>query len=152
MKRQRLKEGAIVKIPLQDGYHSYGRLLYNPYVEIFDYHTKEDVTNMDEIVSKPVLFTLSVYNDAITKGRWKIVGEKLYSPDKKIPLQFMQDITDPKECHLIDALGNMRRVSLKECRGYERAVVWEPEHIEERIEDHFAGRSNIWVETFKLKE
>ena len=37
----------------------------------------------------------------------------------------------------------------EECVGLERAAVWEPEHVEDRLRDHFAGRSNRWVESLK---
>jgi hypothetical protein len=30
--------------------------------------------------------------------------------------------------------------------------VWEPEHVEERIRDHYAGRANRWAESLRIQE
>jgi hypothetical protein len=37
----------------------------------------------------------------------------------------------------------------QECLGLERAAVWEPEHVEDRLRDHYAGVTNKWVESLK---
>jgi hypothetical protein len=39
----------------------------------------------------------------------------------------------------------------EDCVGLERAAVWEPEHIEDRLRDHFNGIKNIWEESLKIK-
>jgi hypothetical protein len=38
------------------------------------------------------------------------------------------------------------------CAGLERAEVWDPEHVEDRLRDHRAGRANKWVESLALKD
>lgn len=152
MKRQRIQSGAVVEIPLGDGTHTYGRLLVRPYVEVYDSVTRDAVTDLNAIVARPVLFTVSVFDRAITSGRWPIVGKLPYDEDTaEMPLQFKQDAADLRRCSLIDAWGNITRASLEECQGLERAAVWEAEHIEDRIRDHYAGRPNVWVEQLKLK-
>jgi hypothetical protein len=153
MKRQRIQAGAVVKIPLGDGTHTYGRLLVKPYVEVYDSVTREEITDLESIVAKPVLFTVSVFDHAITKGRWPIVSKLPYDEETaELPLQFLQDVADPRRCRLIDAWGNITPASIEECAGLERAAVWEPEHVEDRIRDHYAGRPNTWFESLKLKE
>ena len=47
--------------------------------------------------------------------------------------------------------GKIRSASKEECLGLERAAVWEPSHVEERIVDYYAGRKNQWLESLKLK-
>jgi hypothetical protein len=39
----------------------------------------------------------------------------------------------------------------QECAGLEVAAVWDPEHVEDRLRDHFDGRPNIWVESIRLE-
>lgn len=39
----------------------------------------------------------------------------------------------------------------EECAVLERAAVWDPGHVEDRLRDHFAGQSNKWVESLRLK-
>jgi len=43
-----------------------------------------------------------------------------------------------------------RPASREECAGLEAAAVWEPEHVEDRLRDHFAGRPNKWVESLRI--
>lgn len=38
-----------------------------------------------------------------------------------------------------------------EVEGLERLAVWDPEHVEDRIRDHYNGVQNIWVESLRLK-
>jgi hypothetical protein len=40
--------------------------------------------------------------------------------------------------------------TLAECSGLERAAVWDPEHVVDRLRDHAAGRPNQWVESLKI--
>jgi len=47
--------------------------------------------------------------------------------------------------------GHIRQASRAECEGLERCAVWEPEHVEDRLRDHFAGKPNVWVESLRLK-
>ncbi len=153
MKKQKFIPGAIVRIEIDGLYHVYGRLLKKPYIEFYDSRSNEDQIDLEEVVKKPVLFTLCVYDDAVTKGRWKIVGKALVkSDDMKIPLMFMQKPIPPYDCSVIDAFGNKTKSSIDQCRGLERVAAWEPEHVEERLRDFYLGNSNRWVELLKLKE
>jgi hypothetical protein len=153
MKRQKFVPGAIVKIPLDETYHTYGRLLVRPYVAVYDYRTDADQADLQEIIKRAILFIVCVYDYAITKGRWEIIGKvSLDSDNVEVPPQFIQDSYAPYNCSLIDALGNLTPATIEECRGLERSAVWEPEHVEERIRDFYAGKVNRWAESLKLKE
>lgn len=154
MKKQRFKKGSLVKIQFNDTLHTYGRLLEKPYITFYDAKTSKEMDDVTKIASQPVLFTVSVYDHAITSGRWQIIGH--LPPEIKpveIPLQFMQDPINPNMVRVIDEYGNIRPSTLEECSklGLERAAVWEPEHVEERIDDYYKGKPNTWVESLKLK-
>lgn len=43
------------------------------------------------------------------------------------------------------------QASKDEIKDLERAATWEPEHVEERLADHFVGRPNVWVERYKIR-
>ncbi len=152
-KRQKRTPGSIVKIDLGDGYHSYARIL-EAGLAFYDIRTKEDITDMKRIIQKPILFITEVYNHAITKGRWPKVGKvPLEDTLKKVPLKFIQDPIKPEEISIYDPnTGNIRPATREECEGLERAAVWEPEHIEDRLRDHYAGVPNKWVESLKIKD
>jgi hypothetical protein len=47
--------------------------------------------------------------------------------------------------------GVERPATREECFGLERAAVWDPEHVVSRLDDHFAGRPNAWVDLMRLK-
>jgi len=153
MKKQKFTPGAIVKVQFEESCHIYGQLLMKPYVAFYDFKVSDDQSNLREIVEKPVLFILCVFDHAITKGRWEIIGKVSFEENNiEIPLQFIQDSYPPYNCFLIDASGNMRPASIDQCRGLERSSVWEPEHVEERLRDFYASRINRWVESLKYRE
>lgn len=46
--------------------------------------------------------------------------------------------------------GGEEPASRQELEGLEVAAVWDPEHVEDRLRDHFSGRPNKWVESIRL--
>lgn len=63
----------------------------------------------------------------------------------------MQDVMNSKLFSNYDN-GKIRRATKMACEGLERAAVWEPEHVEERLRDLYVGKPNIWVEQLKIKD
>ncbi len=57
---------------------------------------------------------------------------------------------NPSRCVLMDALGNEYPATIDQCVGLEPVAVWEAEHVESRIDDFYAGRSNSFLESIKL--
>jgi hypothetical protein len=152
MKRQRRTIGAIVKIPLQDGSHSYGLVLDKASIAVFKIKTKEDL-QASEILEKDVLFIIAVYDNVITSGRWEKIG-KAASSERflNLPMKFIQDQLNPSTIQLYNPnTGEITPSTKEECVGLERAAVWAAEHVEERISDFFYGRKNVWVEQQRLK-
>jgi hypothetical protein len=72
-KRQQRTVGAIVKIPLDDGWHTYAQILPEADCSVFEARTEKELT-VSEVVSRPVLFRVAVYRHAFTRGRWPKVG------------------------------------------------------------------------------
>jgi hypothetical protein len=65
---------------------------------------------------------------------------------------FIQDELEPNKFELYDPnTGDIKPAKKVDCIGLERAAVWEAGHVEERIVDHFAGRTNKWVEDMRIK-
>lgn len=153
MKQQRFIPGAIVRIPIGDGFHTYGRLLIFPYIEIYDYRTMENILDLEAIVSHTVLFTVSSHRSVITKGDWEIVGELPYDEkNAMVPMQFWQDPQDPSKCILMDRFDNKIPATIEECRGLERVSCWEINHIVDRIRDHYSGIPNVWAQQSMVRE
>ncbi len=141
-----------MKIPIEEGFHTYGRLLCRPHVQIFDCKTKDDIVDMNEIILRPVLFFVCISDYIINEGHWEKVGKVPYvEAEVEIPMRFVQDpyyLT----VELVDAYGKREKTSIERCRELERSAIWEKESVEQRLRDHYAGRPNATVESLKVKE
>lgn len=96
-----------------------------------------------------LLFRLWVHKSAYTSGRWPKTDKGDVSPELSRPIdRFKQDLISGK----LSIYGDHgdTPAKLEECLQLERAAVWDPEHVESRLEDHLAGRTNKWVESLKI--
>jgi hypothetical protein len=150
-KRQLRTVGAIVRIELGNGNHSYARILDKAFFAFYDLKVNHEITDLEHIISRPILFIIAAYDDIITKGRWIKIGaitleENLHT----LPMQFIKDAIDPTKFRLHNPnTGDMISATKDDCKGLELAAVWEAEEIEERLNDHFEGRTNRLVEEDK---
>ena len=150
--RQRRKLGGVVKIDLGDGYHNYARILQEPLFAFYEGASRNDIP-IDEIVKKPILFQVWVMNRSISTGRWRILGVipldgRLENAEARF---FNQDLLDASRCSIVSTGSTEKECSCSECVGLEAAAVWAPEHVEDRLRDHYRGVPNKWVESLKLK-
>jgi hypothetical protein len=145
--KQQRTIGAIVKVPLEKGFFGYGRILTGTSFAFYDIRSKEELTDLAEIISSPVLFIISVNNYAVTDRRWVKIGklplEKTYTV---LPPRYTQDLLSPDKFKIIYSDGTMKQVTNEECNGLERFAVWQPQQVEERLSDYFAGRKNRYLE------
>jgi len=151
--RQQRTIGAIVEIPFEPGKKAYARILGESSFAFYDYvnagETKE--VTLAELIIKPVLFIVAVYDDAVTKGRWRKAGRMpLEINFQVLPLKFIQDELDETVFRIYDN-GVIRAAAKEECIGLERAAVWEPEHIESRLADYYNGKPNKWELQMRLR-
>lgn len=137
-----LVPGTFVRIPLADGSFGYGRVLANPYMAFYSYRTTEPSSDLDEIEAQPVLFSQAV--SLFKYDRWANIGHRALEGEVAKPvLRFMQDLGDFRRCVIYDSEGGQREATPEECIGLERAAVWDPHHIEQRLLDTFEGRPNV---------
>lgn len=146
--KQKWNPGDILEIPLGNGQRAFARILKNPLVAFYD--LKADKTPaIDFIVSKPVAFKVWVMNSALTDGKWPIIGTKPLTPDlEESPTFFKRDPISGK-LSIYTKGGCEKPATLQECEGLECAAVWDPKHLTDRLNDHFANRPNKWVESMK---
>jgi hypothetical protein len=141
--------GDVVQVPLGEGWHSYARVL--PEVSVAFYDSRErELRTPNEVVKRPILFIVAVMNSAFKKGRWPIVGHIPLEVQLKDPPTFIQDQLNKDSFQLYEA-GVISPATREQCVGLERCAVWDPEHVEDRLRDHYAGRKNKWVESLKMK-
>jgi len=148
LKRQQRTVGAIVKIPLEDGYHTYGRILdYG--VAFYDARTKEELPPA-EIVKKKVLFITEVYDSVITKGFWLKTGNILpIEPELLKPRPYYTEDTIADRI-IIHFDGKRTIASREEVRNIECAAVWDYAALEKRLNDYYKGRRNAEVELMRI--
>lgn len=149
-KGQRRTIGSILAVPLGDGTLCFALTLPEADFAFFDVRLTEPLLP-SELLLKPILFRVAVHKSAYNKGRWLKVG-KLEVPNKlleAVPM-FIQDALHPERFEIYRG-GVIRSATREECEGLERAAVWDPDHIEDRLRDHYAGIPNKWVESLRLK-
>ena len=140
-KRKRQKEipGGIVKIPFDDGWHTYGRILNYGDLAIYDLKTQEDITDLDYIISRPILFKCIVNDNGVKGGKYPIIGIIALETSLENSKYYFGP-TPGNEDYGIYENGNLRKaISKEECIGLPVGAVWDPDHISERLKDHYSG-------------
>lgn len=148
--RPKRRIGDILRIELPDGSKSYARVLGEASFAFYDGRFDKD-PEISEILTLPIAFEIAVMKYAVTKGGWRIIGTaplELYL--QKVRPRFIQDALNVRHFQIYED-GEIRESSREECEGLERCAVWDPEHVEDRLADHYAGRPNKWLESMKIK-
>lgn len=151
VKRQKRTAGAIVKIPLQKGYHTYGRILKSG-IAFYDFKSNKE-ESLEFIASQPILFVTGVSHSAVTKGIWRKVGVIPLDEDlQKFFPQYIQDPINQNEFRILLGNGIEKKATLEECIGLERFASWTPEGIEKRLNDYFFGTDSFEQKTIPFPE
>jgi len=150
-KRQKRKLGKIVKIELGEGKAALGLVLAEPLVAFFDKQFNSAEATPESFSDLKVAFTLMVMSHAITSGRWLVIGDIDVPDTLKIAPKFCKEDLASGELSIYQEVPELaphyeRPAKPDECNGLEAAAVWEPQHVEDRLRDHFAGVANKWVQ------
>lgn len=133
-KRQRIKEGDVVAIPLSDGRFAFGREFEHG-LGIYDFisNTKDDFP----IGINRFLFITGVYRDVLSSGIWPKVttDQRIEKNSPKKLTGFTIDLISGSYEQYDYESGKSKRASLEECVGLERVSAWDSDHIVKRIED-----------------
>jgi hypothetical protein len=148
-KRQKRVVGDIVQIPLGDGTHTYARLLPEGSFAFYDSRSSVEI-EIANVVKLPILFFIAVSMQAMRDRRWRVIGHVPLDDGLRTPAMFIQDAYDPDSFSLYKE-GQIIPATRQECVGLERMAVWEPEHVENRLRDHYAGRKNKEFESLKMR-
>lgn len=135
-------------VPLSGGRYAFAWALPSPLVAFFDYQSPALVA-AEEVVKKPIAFRVWVMHNAVSDGEWAVIGNVAAPAPLLVPPLFFKQ--DPLNGTLSTTHDGSDQVAatLEQVRGLERAAVWEKKHIVDRLEDHFAGRPNRWVESMR---
>jgi len=137
-KRQQRTTGAIIRIPLVDNFHSYGRILEND-VAFYDIYTQDDLPK-NEILKKPILFIVPVYDSVITKGYWQKISSAIplesHLQKSELPPMYKKEIGHPEKVQLV-YFDRFESATLEDCKDLEVWAVWTAEGIEKRLNQYF---------------
>lgn len=150
-RRLRKKEGDVVRVPLPGGRSGYGRVLADPDFAFYALVEDQDPP-LQKIVSSPVLFRVSVMRHAVASGRWPIIGNMPLEAKLQESARYFRQDAMTGEFFIFSSDGKKwgeRAATFEECRDLECLAVWEPEHVEGRIDDLLAGRPNKWFESMR---
>lgn len=134
--------GDVVSIPIANGDLAFAHVLAPPLFAFYDYksaHLPSDVAN---ITQNAVLFKLWVTKYARLDGAWKKVFHHEPSPTVAlVPKFFRQDSISDRIYEYNDRLDNATPMTYEQALDLERAAVWEPDHVVERLDAYFAGEA-----------
>lgn len=140
------REGSLIRIPLGGGKCAFARVLAQFQIAAYDHQAPEDQPPSDAVYGAPVLFKITVMKTALNSGRWPVVDERPLEDALAQPIEYyMKDKLSGRFSVYRSSDGHTRPSTFEECRGMEAAAVWDPEHVEDRLRDHFEGRANKWV-------
>lgn len=148
MKRQKRITGGIIKIPLDDGFYTFGRICEEPLIAFYDIRSRSN-HSLDEIISRPILFRICVYNYAVTRGGWEIIGKAPLEDELLETPKFYKYDSFFKRYEIYSPDGKDLPSTWEECKNLELASVWEPGAVEQRLKDHFDNRPCWYLESEK---
>jgi len=134
-KRQIVKTGDVVAIPLWNNKWMYGRQ-YKVSTGFYDLPTDECIKDVEILRERKVLFYQGVYVRVLSSGRWPKIG--------KLPLTEIEQKTDIITCMGSGALAVHKfysellgkaygNPSLQECYNLEHTAAWDYKSIEVRL-------------------
>lgn len=145
MIRQHYTEGAFVSIKLNDKIFGFGRLLMNNSIGFYDFFSPYE-NEANALFNKDYLFVATVYNDAVSKGRWLKIGKAPLKNNQLLENKYIQESIDPSKFSIYNPNnGIIVAASVDECKGLNRSVIFEPEDIEEVLLEYYeVGKLTRW--------
>ena len=152
MAKQRITEGSILEINIENQYYVYAQILDGG-TAFFDFKSTEQLKDFSILEKSNILFIVAVYSYIINQGIWIKVGKLSIRNELKIlPMKFIQDALNPNNFEFYNPNnGVITKATKEQCEGLEYAAVWSNNHIEDRIRDYYLGVPNIWVKQLLIK-
>jgi hypothetical protein len=144
-RRSALQPGNVFEIALPSGGFAYGMIVDPPLAVFFD-ATFTQRPPLADVLHAPVAFRIWVMNSCFSKGRWPLVGSVPVPEPLQKPPTFYKFDPIARRFSLYES-GQETPATRDQCLALECAAVWSPEHVESRLDDHFGGRPNQWVES-----
>jgi len=149
-RKQKVVRGSIAQTELGDRTFAFGQVLKPPLIAFLDLRA-DSALPIEEIAGCKVVFSVWVMKYAVADGDWPVIGRADVPGNRdERPAFFKKDrisgslsITYTGEEEAPATLEGIRDL---ECAA---VWVWDPEHVVDRLNDHFAGKPNKWVESMR---
>jgi hypothetical protein len=142
--------GDVVTVPLSSGGYAYGRVL-DKLMAFYDLRTS-DIVPAEQVMDSAVLFVTSVHTAAVTGGRWRIIGHSPLEDAFRGETKFFRPDPSARGFRIYVSKPTPRNAyeeypaQAADCVGLEPLLAWDAHLMEERLEDHCAGRPNIHLQ------
>ena len=143
--RSAIQAGNVFEIALPSGGFAYGMIVDLPLAAFFDARFTQRPLLAD-VLRAPAAFRIWVMDSCFTTDRWPIIGSAPVPESLQNQPTFWKFDRIARRFSLYES-GHETPATRDQCLGLECAAVWSPEHVESRLDDHFAGRPNQWVES-----
>jgi hypothetical protein len=143
--RPKRKVGDVFSVPLENHRFGYGRILRQT-TAFYDLCSHE-LLPVNEVIAAPLLFNVYCADSwPLRSGRWTIFGHTPLEAELLItPYFFMIDPTRPEEYLMKIPEDEPVAATFEQVKNLERLVIWLPDLIEDRLNNHFAGRPQTWA-------
>jgi hypothetical protein len=95
-------------------------------------------------------FRVPLARDALKAGGWSVIGNvKLKGACAQLSGYAHRPVAS--DHFYIWSGGEQRPATAEECKGLEPAATWFSMHVQERLEDYFAGRPNIQSQAMRRR-
>lgn len=154
MKRQKVVEGALFKIPLSNVEFIYGRVAGGETIVVYDSKTSIEIPHQ-EILETKILFRIFVSNYVFTKQtleRWEIIA--IYPLEKELKGVvefFVQDMFNYSNIKIYEGDNQFRSATFDECKNLEHFSIWGHDNVVARINDFYLGYNEGIASRAKIK-
>ena len=141
---KKYKIGNIYAIPLNDSEFSYAQVCVSGDMVFFALKSKEHPT-LEEIVSSPIAFRVTVALDAAKLGKWILIGNApLQGVAAEMGVYKLRPVGSEK-IYLYKKGGaaivsDLEVISEESAKNLEVVATWFSMHVETRLEDFFDGK------------
>lgn len=143
--RSAWEPGNVFEVVLPGGGFAYGMVIDFPLVAFFDVRFAER-SPIADIVSRPVAFRIWVMRSCLGRSSWPVIGFASVPNALSQSPDFYKFDSIARRFFLYRGHSE-EPASREQCLGLECAAVWSAIHVESRLDDHFAGRPNLFVES-----
>ena len=153
MRKNRIRRtvGDVVVIPLRDGSFGYGIVLKAPEMAFYNCRSSQ-ILSLSEIVCFPAIFRLLIQDEFIKNGSWPIIGRTPLSNDFLIPQPYF--VWGPFQARPFITYDGSETIwsTPEQCQGLERAMIWCPEIVSERLCDSLTGNRDRWMQKIENEQ